>query len=202
MTAEGREEACQIAQLALVVRFSRFERSMVEPDFALGACHLHEGIREAMLSMARAGVSEAHHCLCEMARFLTQLKDPLPLWLHEYVVSNASAGKKRPPGPGRDRAANIVRDAVITQAVDAVTGIYGLRPTRNTASTGDSGCSLVVEGLARLGLHMTEANVMAVWRAGRERPQIERCSVAALASERKLARANRKYHRFVAAGGS
>src|SRR5262249_13573687 len=117
--------------------------------------------------------------------------EPLPFWLQEYVVCG---GEDRPAKPGTDPATNVVRDALIAEAVDAVTQrqyvlryasstherdfFITLRPTRNKATTHiESGCSIVKKVLAEkeFDWHMTEDNVKAIWLKNRDRlPKKER----------------------------
>jgi hypothetical protein len=70
---------------------------------------------------------------------------------------------------------NLVRDNIIWQAVAMVAQAYGVRPTRNAITkSGASACSIVSQALSRLGIHMTEANVTAIWQQARKDDRLYR----------------------------
>jgi hypothetical protein len=173
LTPADKERAHHQALGVLFWAHSRLNESMADPVLSVALCHSNKGMQGAIILMARAGIVEAHNCLWAMAFFLNEISDSLPLWLQRYVV--ASGGEERPIKPGRDPAANIVRDALIAHAVEAVTQQWiGMRPTRNNATTVECGCSIVKKALEEFGIYMTEAAVTAIWRKGRS-PLIGKC---------------------------
>jgi hypothetical protein len=139
-------------------------------EIALVHCHLHATSRARLLHLARAGWKRAHDTLCGMARFLTTIGDPLPLWLQEYVILDANLLAEQLPNRGVDPWENVERNIVIANAVEDMRWRHGLRATRNRATSGECACSVVTKALAKYyGLNMTEANVVAIWHRHRPR---------------------------------
>lgn len=166
--------AIEYAAFALSWRAGHFRAYFQEAEVALVLCHYKEINQRALVSLARSGHAAAHTSLCAMANFLTGIDDPLPLWLQDYVLFAAQVGEGRRER-GRDAQENFLRDAAIGQAVAMVTDAFDLRPTRNAATSAECGCSIVAEALARhFNVHMTEANVVSIWRRTVER-EISRC---------------------------
>src|SRR5262245_6172931 len=79
------------------------------PDAALAQVAVvrcqHESMQQCLVSLARRGWSRAHITLCDMAAFLTEIGDPLPLWLQEYIVLDAIGS--RPGKRGADPWKNV-----------------------------------------------------------------------------------------------
>ena len=139
------------------------------PEFI---CEHHE----ELTSRALLGSYEARNTLYDFADALTAAGKPLPLWLQEFLIwaarnARGSAGRKR----GRDPYANEHRNSIISNAVGMLAELDGFRPSRNTVTKApkraECGCSIVANALARVGIHMTEANVTAIWQAERFRAE-------------------------------
>jgi hypothetical protein len=159
MAEPGRE--IDYAEWALKWRWANYEDFFADPILALALCHYRESNRKALIALARAGHPRARASLWSMAQFLTAAGDPLPRWLQEYFFALPRSTRKR----GRDPVANLVRNGVIWQTVNFVAQAYRIRPTRSeTNCHRSSACSIVGEALARIGIHMTEANVVAIWQ--------------------------------------
>ena len=121
--------------------------------------------RDHLISEAMLGDPYRRDILCDFANALTADSKPLPLWLQEYVVFAArhnghGSHRKR----GRDPYVNRHRNDRIATAVNLLAD-DGFCPTRNTVTTTECGCSIVAKALERIGIHMSEANVAAIWRA-------------------------------------
>jgi len=76
---------------------------------------------------------------------------------------------KRPPSStrtgGRNRDANLARDAAIFTAVNGVCRMGNLRPSRNDASFDkESGCSIISKAMSKCGRAMPEKTVASVYR--------------------------------------
>ena len=172
MTPVQLEEAIGYAAYAYYLRVSSYYEFLTVPELALAVCHTQNYTKRALVSLARSGHVGAHDALCGMANFLTKIGDSLPLWLQEYIVSAAQFGKK-PRRRGRDPWSNFLRDAAIGQAVVMVTQRFGIKATRNDATTAECGCSIVAVALDRYSdVDIKEAAVVAIWMrtAGRQLP--------------------------------
>jgi hypothetical protein len=170
MTPEKVDLAIRDTGWVLGMLIVRYESHFADPELAEVAlcwCHFRETSRKGLLSLARDGWQPAHIILCDVAKFLTAFGDPLPLWLQEYVVFAANESGTRRSKRGQDPLTNLVRDTIITQAVDMVTHRHGFHPTRNIVTTAECGCSIVAKALQHVAIHMSEANVAAIWRKHR-----------------------------------
>ena len=137
------------------------------PEYALARCHLRYESRKAIIALASFGWHPAHELLWKMAEFLTDIGDPLPIWLQQYIVVERS--KKTCP---KRASGNLVRDTVISLAIEHIAMRHAVHPARNPATSArESACSIVQRGLERLGIHMTEANVNAIWQKTRKRAE-------------------------------
>ena len=116
-----------------------------------------------LISEAILGDPYAQDILCDFASTLTADDKSLPLWLQEYVVWAAHQGEIRRKR-GRDRYAARHRNETIANAVN-ILAEDGYSPTRNAATTRECGSSIIANALAQIGIHMTEANVAAIWQA-------------------------------------
>jgi hypothetical protein len=122
---------------------------------------IHEGHIEALNSYFEAGegqVSEAlngsrraHDDLCELAERMTSDGRPLPLWLQKYVVFAAAKGRQPAKRGRKVENYNTCRGAAITWATYVVVLRHDLQPTRNPATSVESGCSIIAKafGTAR-----------------------------------------------------
>ena len=152
------------AALAIMWRSQQLYPLLVEPELAFVFCQRREYIRLALVSLARSGNKAADGCLRGMAEFLTEIGEPLPLWLQEHVILFSLSGDRQRER-GRSAAANIIRDAIIGQAVQMVADQYEISPTRNQATIAECGCSIVSKALEKYcGYSMSEANVTQIWR--------------------------------------
>lgn len=164
MIAGSKKEMVEFARRTLEWRSSYYDRSLNDPVLSLVLCNGRQSSRDAFIAMARDGFQPAHNCLCEMAIFLTEIGDPLPRWLQEYIVSAAMLGSRRRK-KGRDPMTYAMRDMVIGQSIAFIADHFGLRATRNAASERtECGCSIVKAALADLGEHKSEAAIAAIWR--------------------------------------
>jgi hypothetical protein len=177
VTPSQLEDTIGYAAWAVWWRASYFNAFLTEPEFALAVCHAKKTTRKALTSLARSGDVATHHALCDMATFLTEIGDSLPVWLQEYIVSAARLGwePRKPRKRGRDPWNHFLRDAAIGQAVGMVTDAFCLAATRNEATTAECGCSIVAIALDRYtDVDMTEANVVAIWGRTVKRQQLLR----------------------------
>jgi hypothetical protein len=110
MTPEEVEEAIGYTQWIITWRTNAYEAYLLDPVIALYWCHTRQVHREALVSLANDGWDVGHVLLCEMATFLTEIGDPLPSWLQEYVVFVARKGRVKRSKRGRDPLANLVRN--------------------------------------------------------------------------------------------
>jgi len=108
MTPEELEKAVQYAKYIIWWRINVLEEYLLKPEFALYWCHTHQIHRQVLISSAKDGWDGPHKLLYEMARFLTEIGDPLPLWLQQYVVFAARTGRARRSKKGRDPIANLI----------------------------------------------------------------------------------------------
>ena len=122
-----------------------------------------------LISEAILGDPYAQDILCDFARTLTAGDNSLPLWLQEYVVWTAQHGEIRRKR-GRDRYADRHRNETIANAVN-ILAEDGFYPTRNAATTSECGSSITANALAQIGIHMSEANVAAIWHADKVLPE-------------------------------
>ncbi len=116
-----------------------------------------------LIDKARNGDYVAKQLLCEIAAWFLETARELPERLREYIVEvlRAEAGD-RPQKRGRDPYANHPRNFNIACTILNVTSL-GFKATRNRATESESACSVVVQALERLGIHMSEANVEKIW---------------------------------------
>jgi hypothetical protein len=121
--------------------------------------------RDYLTSEAKLGNPYFRDILFDFASCLTTYGKPLPLWLQDYVVWAAKHGGRSRRQRGRDPYATEHRNQTIASAVLALVEDYGYRPTRNTATTTECGCSIVAKALEDIGIHMSEGNVVAIWWA-------------------------------------
>ena len=148
----------------LVWQFHRYDYKKWDPEVALAWCQFRPSNCDVLVSLASCGWQPAHTLLCNMAAILTDVGDPLPPWLQRYVVVTARAGPE-PARRGQHPLDNLIRDFTISAAVKSIADRFDLRPTRNPANTTkESGCSIVKQALERAGIHMSEANVAAIWQ--------------------------------------
>ena len=79
--------------------------------------------------------------------------------------------KRRERGRGGDPRAHFARDLMILYVIKTVGEVFGLKPFRSRAAKdkggAESGCSVVVEALKRVNVHMTEGAVEKIWNARR-----------------------------------
>jgi hypothetical protein len=176
----GSEMPPELVEFAIKDALSYLGRRLVyykihlsDAEVALSWCHFRETNRSALVSLARGGWHTAHAILCEMALFLTEVGDPLPLWLQEYVVFSAADGEAKGSKRGQNALTNVARDMAIAMATDFITEMYKLRPTRSTATNTECGCSIVAKALEGLSIYMSEANVAAIWQRQRRRGWVE-----------------------------
>jgi hypothetical protein len=123
------------------------------------------GLRRMLVSQAIHGSRPHHEALCEVATVLHKRGDSLPVWLQEYVIFAAIIGGGRSK---RGRKSQNTRDTAIAWVIYSITRASGLHPTRNPGAANRQaaacGCSIVVDALKRHNIHMSEANVAAIWR--------------------------------------
>ena len=103
--------------------------------------------------------------LCDFASALTTYGKPPPLWLQKYLVSAVRYAGRPRRERGRDPYASSHRNLTIATAIYMLVEFDGYRPTRNTATTTECASSIVAKALERIGINMSEANVVAIWRA-------------------------------------
>jgi hypothetical protein len=168
MMPDEREKAICTAVFLLGWRSMWIDTYLAEPDVGLVLCHLSEIRRRALIALANDGSASAHHSLCRMAVFLTGIGDPLPPWLQAYVVSAAQRGLSKNSERARRPMVNFLRNVTIGQTVGMVVEWCNLRPRRRAGAHSESACSIVAAALARLGLHMSEANVASIWQSVRD----------------------------------
>jgi hypothetical protein len=110
----------------------------------------------------RAAIAQARKGDAGVARFLAKfvrgaLLPPVPDFLADYVVETLSKGW--PENRRGHPRGSIPRARLIEGAVDRVCQAFDVPRTRNAATEAPSGCSIVAEALASLGLHLSEARV-------------------------------------------
>lgn len=167
MTPEQIQSAVRDASWYMAWRTIHYDVHLSDPEVALFWCCFRKTNRVVLTSLARGGWQPAHLTLCNMAKILTSFGDPLPKWLQEYIVFAAEDGGEQRSQRGQNPLTNLIRDIVISIAVKSISQRYLLRPTRNSTTTTESGCSIVAKSLELLGMHMSEANVVAIWRTQR-----------------------------------
>jgi hypothetical protein len=167
MTQEQIQSAIRDASWYMAWRTIHYDVHLSNPEVALFWCCFRKTNRVVLTSLARGGWQPAHLTLCNMAKILTLFGDPLPKWLQEYIVFAAEDGGEQRSQRGQSPLTNLIRDMVISIAVESISQRYLLRPTRNSTTTTESGCSIVAKSLELLGMHMSEANVVAIWRTQR-----------------------------------
>ena len=121
-----------------------------------------------------SGTGLAHEALCHAATVLINRDEDLPPWLGQYLVFVATG---KPSKRGRRPKGTSARDLAIASVADEISRRYSLFPTRNVATTTESGCSIVVEALKRLDIEMSESNVNDIW--GRVAPHFDKLRAAA-----------------------
>ena len=156
MTPEQLESAKEDARFYLVFQ-SWPNDAIFGPHVGVASFHFRH-----LVSWALSGRPPAVVILQDTARHIRSIGNSLPLWLQDYFIlaSETGASRKR----GRNRLDNVVRDFAIATTVEGIAQRYSLPSTRNTSTTTESGCSIVTKALQRLGIHMSEANVNAIWR--------------------------------------
>jgi hypothetical protein len=165
MTTDEMEAAISNLSSWLAFLMHRYDHCRWEPEVVLAWCSFRESNRDVLISLALRGWQPAHALLCDMAALLTAIGDPLPRWLQEYVVVAARAGPAC-ANRGQHPFDNHIRDWAIATLIASACNQYRLRPTRNPTKTNkESGCSITKKALEHLGIHMSEANVAAIWQA-------------------------------------
>jgi hypothetical protein len=120
-------------------------------------------MREAGIDVPRGGPEEAF----AIAKFLNGASRPLSPSLTAFLIDAAENGAKEAAGrkQGNSPLKNLGRDLALAFAVDRACELGGLRPTRNEASDGQSGCSVVADALRRIGYEeLSEAGVVKAYR--------------------------------------
>ena len=164
MTADEIEKAIRDVSFSLAWEMHRHHHDYWKPEVALAWCHFRKTNCQVLATLAQLGWQPAHDLLCDMVAFLTAIGDPLPVWLQEYAVIAMRAGPV-PARRGQHPLNNFVRDLAISALVQSAANAYRLRPTRNPAkTTKEFGCSIVQKALERLGIYMTETNVVHIWQ--------------------------------------
>jgi hypothetical protein len=120
--------------------------------------------RAYFTSEAMLGDPYAQDVLHDFASALTMDGAKLPHWLQEYVVWAARHMGRSRRRRGRNPCAQKHRNGIVANAVQMLVE-DGFRATRNPATAVESGCSIVARALQYIGIHMSEANVNAIWRA-------------------------------------
>ena len=103
---------------------------------------------------------DLHRMWCDLAERLMHQGKVLPHWLLQYVIKAARKGQpSKRPGPD-----NHLRDVAIVMAVENVCRWTGLPRSRNDATDGPSGCSIVSEALGRLGHRISAKRIARIYR--------------------------------------
>lgn len=117
-----------------------------------------------LIGRARKGNQVAKQLLCELAADHLETNRDLPPALKEFLIEVLRAkDHDRQRKRGLDPFANHPRNFDIACTILNVASLRGFKATRNRATETDSACSVVVQALARLGIHMSEANVEKIW---------------------------------------
>ena len=124
---------------------------------------------ESLIALGRKGDVDAHAVLGDIAADLITEGLPLPSSLREYIASflrTTELASRR----GRKPNAKLVRNLMIMDAIEKVAYFCDLDPTRNRATKREreSGCTIVVEALRRLGCPMKEAAVEKIYQKARQ----------------------------------
>ena len=123
---------------------------------------------DLVIAIASAKAPEsyiAHEALCEVATDLTEQNKALPMDLQRYIVTAATITIRRTRGGSILR--NIMRDDAIYRAVQI--GVKsGLMPNRNETANKESACSSAMEALKRCGVHLSEAEIVKIYKKRRD----------------------------------
>jgi hypothetical protein len=103
---------------------------------------------------------DEHQKRCDLAERLMQRGEALPNWLLEYLIEKARNG---PPSKRRGPD-NRLRDLAIAMAVGEACRLTKLPRSRNDATDGPSGCSIVSEALKRLGIRLSAKRIARIHR--------------------------------------
>jgi hypothetical protein len=145
--------------------FSREEsRRWVKRWMKWGATDPHQA--EHICNLARAGWGLADEAVREVIVEHRQGRQPLLTSLEAYDIGVVQgAGYPRNRRGGREKGNDILRDLAIVSLVYSVCRMFGLSPTRNTASKRLSGCSIVAKALEAEGEsgNISEAAVAKIW---------------------------------------
>jgi hypothetical protein len=95
-------------------------------------------------AQSERAIYDAHFLMTK----ITEFGNPLPIWLRKY-------GSRR-----QVSSTNWVRNAVISVTIHHITQ----RHLRRTNNLSESGCSIVKKALERMGIHMTERKLAAIWQ--------------------------------------
>jgi hypothetical protein len=124
---------------------------------------------DALLDFREVGVSlegDWHQVNCSVAEKARELDMPLPPWLLDYLIDCAKNGPpKKPTGPD-----NRIRDALLVRAVRVVGEETQLPISRNDATEGPSGCTIVSDALERVGMSISAKRLAAICRDWRGLP--------------------------------
>lgn len=125
---------------------------------------LRQGTIERMrvIEAARAGHEDADHALREFIAEMIDHGEELPTTLAAY----AQEAMFRPPAvypPGQNIAGTWLRNVTIAGLVAMACATWGLKPTRNRASTRPSGASVVAPALKRCGFDIGERQVERIY---------------------------------------
>lgn len=121
-----------------------------------------------LIAMAAGGNAAADRWLRGVAAALLEQGQQLSPEMGQFAagaIRTAPARQNAKPGPHKND--DVLRNAYIWLSITRLTE-QGFKPTRSPATTkSHSACSLVAQGLARAGIHMSEAAVVKVWQACR-----------------------------------
>lgn len=119
---------------------------------------------DEIVYFAENGSKEADFALRELIAERTDRGEPLGAVLGAYNIRLLNPLRPRRTGPAM--ADNFLRDVGISTLIDLLIWRFGLRPTRNTASTQASACSIAAQALteARSGILLTVKGVERIWQ--------------------------------------
>jgi hypothetical protein len=127
----------------------------IEAVLTVASSHYDPKPAEALIEAAEQGDPIAKKAVHLAIMWYVTHGDPVPDRLREYLAELLA----RDYGP-RKKAGhrNYLRDQLIRRAIKAVCD-HGFNPTRNPASKGPCGCSIVLDVLAESGVHLSEKTI-------------------------------------------
>jgi len=157
----------ELAQQHEKKRFKIIARELLSDDWVADT----DEWRDWLVGSALSGSRPAHEALRHAAKSLLYDDKSVPPWLGWYLLDAARKGGVQHRAKRGRKKVTSRRNIAISWAIYIIALRYNLKPTRNTGTSTECGCSIVAKALKRYDIILKESNVAAIWRSSRR--QIE-----------------------------